>query len=252
MVSLNKPEKSRTSSDTSRRSNDVSIEDAVTKNRDAVTKRRHDVIKRRPVSEDIKHTVSLRRSSAEIKSSSSFSGHSSNHHSDASAFPRSTSLGVRPKTAGEKLVNSELRQRTGSLKIDKVLSREQRGGSVKHDLRKKKKKPVISGPLYIEPINGREFKVSPLSSKRDLSNLPMRQESFSAFLEQEVFLSSVMLAQHQQNRDHLRGVREFLGSVCLSVCVSVYVSVCMSAIPSGGIEILFRECSMSYRSRTFN
>ena len=64
-----------------------------------------------------------------------------------------------------------------------------------HELRKKKKKPIISGPLYIEPIDGKEFKNSPPSAKKVYQ---MRQESFSAFLEQDVYMSSVLLAEQRR------------------------------------------------------
>ena len=95
-----------------------------------------------------------------------------------------------------------------------------------HELRKKKKKPIISGPLYIEPINGKEFKNSPPSAKKVYQ---MRQESFSAFLEQDVYMSSVLLAE--QRRAAGFGVRDIRdeGDLCLFVCLSNCLSVYFSS-----------------------
>ena len=111
---------------------------------------------------------------------------------------------------------------SGKEKEKHSLTREHRSGSMKtsHELKKKKKKPVISGPLYIEPIDGREFKNSPPSAKKQYP-LPtaakkqhlMKQESFSAFLEQEVYLNSVLLAE-QSRGARLAGVRNVSVSLC--------------------------------------
>ena len=77
---------------------------------------------------------------------------------------------------------------------------------------KKKDKPKISKPIYIEPINGKEFKNSPPARKKKMSTQQsnishdaerktqlMGPESFSAFWQDEVFARSVLLAQHQAN-----------------------------------------------------
>ena len=131
---------------------------------------------------------------------------------------------------------------TVSIRSDGTTSSWNRAGSLKTDHEKKKKKssyskPKISRPLYIEPINGKEFKnPSPMQATVQTQHLlttgrrndvrsdgggttvagrgngdcvaAMRPESFSAFLEHEVYAHSLLLARQEAAAGRLQGVCE--------------------------------------------
>ena len=160
--------------------------------------------------------------------------------------PRSGSLGSKPRSASTKCAKTERELKTKSLELERdpktgnlksasppKLDREHRSTSLKssHDQRKKHKikKPLISRPLYIEPIIGTEFKNSAPAHKRTNSDSVRRDvESFAAFLEKDVYLHSVMMAK--QRHAGLFGGNGVCGAVVSSLTsLSICPSVCLSA-----------------------
>ena len=153
------------------------------------------------------------------------------HSSPAPHHKRNSSTG---SSFASSLESPELGAHRRLLKSE---SRKNEKEEEKSRKKKKEKKPHISGPLYIEPINGKEFKKPPPPhpGKKKSSEVPskcrhgdvteyprdvtttsqdgrmMRQDSFACFLEKDVYLQTTAALQAEQRRG--KGSRHRVGSV---------------------------------------